>query len=401
MPGLRFVALTRTGETVTGVLNASTSEEALSRLRERGLSPLSLDKEWAVGWRRRVGSAQAAQMLRRLATVVARGGAPLAEVLPSLVDEEELPHVRTMLVGIRDAVLRDSLPVSRALARYPDVFPIAVVSRIAAGEAAGSLDRALEDAATFLEQSVRVRSRMIGALAYPCVIVSIALLVVTVLSVTVMPRFISFYQEAGVPLPFITRMALGFGTALARWWYLAIVLLIAAMWGLRQLLARQDVRDWLDYIRWRLPGWRRVERGLAWATWAQAMAMLYTQGTQVLQALQLSCDAAGTAVIRDVADGLIRRVGESGRLRQAMDEAGVFPPMLRTSVGLGEQNGTMGEMLQDSAKWYSREVEVILDQLPNLLQPIAIVIVGCLVGLMVVSMYLPMFQMYSVINRIH
>jgi type IV pilus assembly protein PilC len=401
MPTIRYVALTRAGETVAGTLDAATSQEALSQLRDRGLAPLELKAGWSLSLRKRVGRPQAAQVLRRLATVVARGGAPLTEILPSLVDEEEVPHVRALLAGVRDAVLRDSLPVSRAIGRYPDVFPKAATSRIAAGEAAGSLGRALEDAATFLEQSVRIRSRIIGALAYPIVIVSLALAIVTGLSVTIIPRFVAFYKQAGVPLPLISRIVVGFGTGLAHFWPVVIALLIGAGWGARRLLSRQDVRDRLDYLRWQLPGWRRVERGLAWATWAQAMAMLYTQGTQILEALQLACDAAGTAVLRDVSDLLVRRVGESGRLRQAMDEAGVFPPMLRTSVGLGEQHGTMGEMLQDAARWYGREVEVILDQLPNLLQPVAIVIVGGLVGLMVVSMYLPMFNMYGVINRLH
>ena len=399
MARISYVALTRAGETVTGVLEAPTSQEALAQLRDRGLAPLDLKTGWSLSLRKRVGRAQAAQVLRRLATVVARGGAPLTEVLPSLVDEEEVPHVRELLAGVRDGVLRDSLPVSRALGRYPDVFPKAATSRIAAGEAAGSLDRALDDAAMFMEQSVRIRSRIMGALAYPIAIVSLALAIVTGLSVSIMPRFISFYQQSGVPLPLISRIVVGFGLGLAHWWPVVIGLLIAGAWGARRALSRWDVRDRLDYIRWQLPGWRRVERGLAWATWAQAMAMLYTQGTQILEALQLACDAAGTAVLRDTSELLVRRVGESGRLRQAMDEAGVFPPMLRTSVGLGEQHGTMGEMLQDAAGWYAREVEVILDQLPNLLQPAAIVIVGGLVGIMVISLYLPMFNLYSVINR--
>lgn len=401
MPKITYVALTRTGETVSGVMDAVSTREALTQLRERGMTPLDVTAGMSFRIHRRVNRAQAAQVLRRLATVVARGGAPLAEILPSLVDEEDLPHVRTVLAGVRDSILRDSLPMSRALGRYPEVFPTVVTSRIAAGEAAGALDNALEDAALFLEQGVRTQSRLIGALSYPIVIISLALIIVSVLSATIMPRFVTFYAQSGVPLPLVTRIVVGFGLMLAHWWFLVIGFVIGAGWGARRLLARQDVRDRLDYIRWNLWGWRRVERALAWSRWAQAMTMLYAQGTEILHALQLACDASGTAVIRDVSDLLVRRMSEQGHLREALDEAGVFPPILRTSVGVGERYGTIREMLSEAATWYSREAETILEQLPNLLQPIAVVIVGALVGFMVLSLYTPMFNMYGVINQLH
>lgn len=401
MPRVSYVALTSTGDMVTGACEAPSIQDALTQLRSQGLTPIDVSTRWSLRIRRGVTGAQAAQMLRRIATVVGEGGAPLTEVLPSLADEEQTPQLRSVLSGIRDAMLRESVPMSRALARYPEVFPDVVVKRIAAGEAAGGLAHALDDAASFLENAVRTKARIIGALTYPGVLLFLAVAIITALSMTVMPKFAEFYASAHVALPLVSRLVIGGGQLLAHFWFVALGLGIWGTWAARRALLRRDVRRRIDYILWAAPGVRRIIRGLAWARWARVMALLYAQGVPLLEAIELACQASGTAVIRDAAPGLVQYVGERGRLKEAMERAGVFPPMLRTSIGLGEQHGTLGRMLKDAAEWYAREAEGILDQLPNILQPVTIVLIGGLIGMMLLSLYLPMFQMYNLLSRAH
>lgn len=406
MPRMSYVALTRGGETVTGWLDVPTLQEGLAQLRAQGMTPLDVSAGWSWGLggglRRRVKPEEGAHLLRNLATIVASSGAPLSDVLPALVREEEMPHLRSVLADISDAVLRDARQMSEALARHSDIFPQVVIKRVAAGEATGQLGAALEDAASFMESAVTTRKRIVGALLYPGILVLLTLIIVSALSMTVMPKFADFYAQAHVPLPLLSRIVIGFGRALARGWPVIAALLMAGGVAARRALARQEVRDRLDRLLWRLPVTGRVTRALAWARWARVMALLHKTGLPLMQSIQLACEASGTAVIRDVAELLIRRAGgQGGQLRRAMQEAGVFPPLLVTRVGIGESRGSMASMLEDAAAWYDRYVNQVLDQLPTLLQPIMITVVGAIIGLMVLSLYLPMFHLYGIINRIH
>jgi len=395
---ISYVALTRSDEMITGAIDAGSTAEALSQLRSQGLTPIDVRAGFSLPFGRRVKSTEAAQLMQRLATVVSQGGAPLTEVLPSLVEEEEQPNLRSVLVGIRDAILDDSVPMSKALARFPEVFPDVVVRRVAAGEKAGDLGQALQDGSAFLQGAVRTNARFWGALSYPMVLISIAIGIISMLSVTVMPKYAELYRELHAHIPLPTAIVLGFGQALIHGWFILIPGTPAAVWGTRRLLARRDVRDRLDYWLWNVPGWKRVVRGLAWARFAHVLSILYTEGTPILEAIQVACDASGSAVIRDVAPLLLSGIGERGMLKDAMTQARVFPPMMRTQVGLGEKHGTMPEMLKDTAQWYSREVDQILETLPNKLQPIMIVIVGALIGGMIVSLYLPIFGLPGLIS---
>jgi type IV pilus assembly protein PilC len=405
MPRMSYVALTRGGETVTGWLDAPTLQEGLAQLRSQGMTPLDVSAGWSWrlggGLRRRVKPEEAAHLLRNLATIVAQSGAPLSDVLRALVDEEEMPHLRSVLASIADAVLRDARTMSDALARHADIFPPVVIKRVAAGEATGQLGAALEDAASFMESAVTTRKRIVGALLYPGILVGLTLFIVSALSMTVMPKFADFYAQAHVPLPLLSRIVIGFGRALARGWPVIAALLVTGGVAARRAMTKPEVRDRVDRLLWRLPVTGRVTRALAWSRWARVMALLHRTGLPLMQSLQLACEASGTAVIRDVAELLIRRAGgRGGQLRRAMQEAGVFPPLLITRVGIGEARGSMAQMLEDAAAWYDRSVNQVLDQLPTLLQPIMIAFVGGIIGLMVLSLYLPMFHLYGIINRI-
>ena len=396
---LSYVASTAAGDRVTGSLEAPSTQDALRRLRERGLTPLDLRQHgWLSFGKGRVKGMQAAQILRRLAAAVTTSGVPLAEVLPALVQEESVPAARSLLSDVQSAVMRETVPLSAALARFPQVFPVIVTKRLAVGEASGDLGPALEDAARFMDHNVQARSKIIRALIYPAAILAMAIGIVTVVSITIVPRFAAFYTQAGARLPLPTQLVVSFGALVADAWWLLVALIFGAVWAARQALARQDVRDRLDYVRWRLWLWRRIERALAWSTWANAVALMYVKNTQLLDALQLACEASGTAVIRDIAPLLRRRVVGKTSLRDAMAETGVFPAVLLTQVGIGERQGTLAELLKDAALWYEREADMILSQLPEILQPVAIVIVGCIIGFMVFSMYLPMFGIYHLIQ---
>lgn len=388
----------RSGETVRGSLDAPTSREAMAQLQGQGLIPVDVRTPGLLFSRRkRIHVQLVANTLQQMAQMLNIGSVPLAQVLASMTDEQEQSALRGVLERLKRAVVEEGLPLSEAMAKLPDVFPTVAVQRVAAGEKDGTLGEALQGAATYLLQMARARAKFLSALSYPLVVLGIAVAIVSALSVTVMPRFAAYFEQAHVPLPLMTRLVLWFGKLLARHALLVIVGFVATGLGACRLLAKQSVRDALDRFLWTLPGWRRIVRHLAWSRFAQTLGALYGHGVNMLDTLQLACDGAGTAVVRDAAPLLIRRVSQSVPLSAALREAGVFSPRLVTIAAWGERHGTLDKMLLDVASMYTHDVDMLLEQVPQLLQPVLIVLIGGIVAVFILSMYWPMFSLYNVI----
>jgi type II secretory pathway component PulF len=399
MPQLAYTAISsRTGEMVRGQIEAATPREALLQLQAQGLIPLDVKGGGLLaGRRRRIPVQLVANTLQQMAQMLMIGNVPLAQMLASMADEQEHPGLRAVLERLQRSVVRDGMPLSQAMGAMPDVFPVVVVQRVAAGEKDGTLPEALQGAATYMVQMARARARILSAMSYPLVVLGIAVAIISGLSVTVMPRFAGYFVEAHVPLPLMTRLVLGFGQMLAHHAPLVILGLAAAASGAGRLLARQSVRDRLDRLLWNMPGWRRIVRHLAWARFAQTLGALYGHGVDILDALQLACDGAGTAVIRDAAPLVIARVTQSVPLSTALREAGVFSPRLVTIAAWGERHGTLDKMMLDAAQMYTHDVDILLEQIPQLVQPVLIVVIGAIVATFILAMYWPMFSLYNVI----
>jgi type II secretory pathway component PulF len=400
MPVFSYTALSqRTGEVMRGAVDAPSRREAESSLRAQDLIPLSVREPGAISLlRRRVPLHAVAASLQQMGQMLMSGGIPLDAVLSSMAAEQDSPRVREVFSRLSRAVVSEGRPLSEAMAAVPEAFPPAVVHRVAAGERDGTLAQSLRESGDYLARMARYRSKVIGALVYPASVLTIALGIVSGLSVTVMPKFAVYFAQAGVPLPPTTRLVLWIGQTLARHAAAAVLLLAAAAAGASRLLARRDVRDAVDRALWNLPGWRRIARHIAWARFAETLSALYGRGVAIVDALQLACDSAGTAVLRDAAPALTRRVALAVPIADALREAGVFSPRLVTSVMWGERTATLGTMLRDAADMYAHDVDVLLESLPQVLQPFLIVVIGGIVAFFVVSLYWPMFSLYNVIS---
>ena len=399
MPELTYIAISsRTGELVRGSMDAATTRDVMTQLQAQGLIPVAVRAPSLFGFRRRRIHIQlVANTLQQMAQMLNIGSVPLAQMLSSMAEEQEHPGLRAVLDQLHRAVVRDGMTLSQAMAKQPDVFPLVVTQRIAAGEKDGTLGEALQGSATYLVQMARARAKILSAMSYPLGVLGLSLAIISGLSVTVMPKFAAYFVEAHVPLPFMTRVVLGFGQLVAHHVLLVVLGLMGIGVGVRHLLAQQSVRDALDRFLWTVPGWRRIVRHLAWARFAQTLGTLYGHGVNILDAIQLACDGAGTVLIRRAAPQLIRRVSQSVPLSEALREATVFSPRLVTIAAWGERHGTLDRMLLDAAGMYSHDVDILLEQIPQLVQPVMIVVIGGLTACLLWSMYVPIFGLYNVI----
>ena len=400
MATIAYVAQTRAGATVRGQVDAPSVADAIGLLQQQGLTPLDLrGPSWltALSQGRRIKIQVVAYTLRRMGYMLSKAGVPLPEVLPALAQETEDPGMRAVMQRIAHSVIRDGLSLSEALARVPEVFPAVVTQRIAAGEEDGTLDEAILGAAQYMLQAAKARGKILGAMAYPGVVLALTAAIVSGLSITIMPKFAAYFADAHVPLPLLTRVVLAFGNLLAHGAPFLVLAVVAAGAGARYVFARPDVRAWVDERLWHLPGWKRIVRSLAWARWAYTMAALYGHGIQIVRALELACDGAGTTVIQRVKGRLIQRVTQATPLAVALEETGVFPPLLIKVAAMGEAQGALDRMLEDVGDQYQADVDLLLEHLPQLVQPVLIVVVGAVISVFLLSLYWPLMHLYTTI----
>lgn len=396
MPAFHYQALTRTGGTEKGVLQADTARAARTVLRERGLTPLAVDEvQGAAAGRSTLSGSARLLLTRQLATLV-KAGLPLDEALAASAEGAEGP-VRTLALSLRARVM-EGATLAGALNDFPGSFDGLYRASVAAGEHSGRLDTVLAQLADHLERGDALRRQLIGALTYPALLLGVALLVVTGLLLYVVPQVTEVFLRTGQDLPLPTRALLGISHALAHYgpWLLPPLALLAALaYGLwqRPTLRRRRHALWL-----RLPGLGRLIATLDTARFARTLALLGGSAVPLLEALQLASQTVRNQVLAEALNGAAARVREGVPLSRALAQTGRFPPVALRLVASGERAGRLPAMLDEAADQLERELQTVLQVATAALGPAVILLVGALVLFIVLAILLPIFQMNQLIR---
>jgi type II secretory pathway component PulF len=359
-------------------------------VRERGAGRLQ-----ALLRRKRVKAPQVAEAIRNLADLLSTGGVPLLQALVALQQEEGSPAMAEVLGELRAAV-EGGRPLAEGIAARPDAFPEVVVRIVGAAEARGDLDRALQEAARYMERSVSTAGKIRGALAYPAFILVTAVGVVVFMSVGVLPKLAGMFESAKIPLPVTTRLLMAFGVALARFWYLVLPAVIGSLAGLRSMLRRPGPRRRMEILTWRLPGVRLFVRNFAYARWASTVGLMHASGVPLLVTLELARGVAGNAVLREALAPVTERVRGGERLSAALRATGAFPESVLQVAALGEEHGTLSDMLQRIGRRYEVATDRLLEKLPAFIEPAFVVIIGVIVAVILLAMYYPLLNVYQI-----
>ena len=350
----------------------------------------------AAALRRGVPVRELALFTRMFATMV-RAGLPLVRCLALLGAQASSERLRLALGDVlRRVESGDAL--AEAMRRHPRVFSAMYANMVAAGEAAGALDVVLGRLADYQERSAAVARKMRGALAYPLAIVAVAVPAIGVMLVFVVPAFEEMFASSGVPLPLPTRAVIEGSHAVQRWWWVA-ALAVSAL-GAAVARARRTAagRLALDRALLRTPWVGGLLRKAAVSRFAHSLATLLASGVPILDGLEITAKTCGNRVVEDAVMRSRASIAAGDTIAGPLRQSGVFPPLVMQMVDAGERTGALDEMLARAADFYDQETTAAADAMMAAAEPAMIVVLGIGIGAVVVSMYLPIFDMIGAVG---
>lgn len=402
MPLYEFNAVKITGETVSGRFNASDRTEILQMIREKQYYPVSV-KEITTGkelgsfsFGKKVRVKDLAIFCRQFHTMLL-AGITIVQCLDILREQTEHKYFRETIGQVYEEVQKGST-FAEALRNHPDAFPEILISMVEAGEVSGRLDSIMEKMADNFEKENKIVRKVKGALIYPIVLSIVAVGVVIFLLTVVMPTFIGMFQSSGVELPAPTRILLAISSFLRSFWYILLLVIIAAVYLIRRYIKTDEGRYAFDRLKLQLPVVGMTMRKLATSRFTRTTSTLMASGIPLLQAMSIVSKVVGNRV---VADGLMNVREE---LRKGIDLAGpikrmgVFPPMVDSMIRIGEESGSLDGILQKTADFYDEEVEAALQRMVAMMEPLLIVFMGGMIGFIVIAMAMPMFDMAKTVK---
>ena len=322
---------------------------------------------------------------------------PLFEAMGSLYEQEESGQLKQVLARVRDRIA-EGAALSRALAAEPRIFSESYVSMVAAGEASGALDAVLERLADFLEEQEQVKSRVVSALAYPILMVLVGSGVMLFLLTMVIPKIVVIFEESKAALPLITVILIKLSHFLRGWWWIPAGLAIGSVPLYRSAMRRDDLRMKRDRLLLRLPVAGGMLQHLLLSRFARVLGLLLSSGVPIIRALEITSEVLVNRVYRTFLHEVMEEVAQGGSLSGSLKKSRLFPPMLVHLAGVGEKGGTLEEMLLKAGIAYEREFSARLTRLMGLMEPLLVLGMGVAVGVVVMAVLLPIFEMNQLVK---
>jgi type IV pilus assembly protein PilC len=397
MPAFVWKGKTRDGKAVSGERVADNKEAVMALLRREQILVSSVKEKGKEVALPKLGggvSAKDLAVFTRQFSVMIDAGLPLVQCLEILGSQQENKTFAKILQQTRMDV-EGGASLADAMRKHPKAFDELYVNMIAAGEAGGILDTILKRLAVYIEKAVKLKSQVKGAMVYPVAVISIAGIVVAVILWKVIPTFASMFEGLGAQLPLPTRIVIALSNWFVRLLPFVVIGIVAGVFAFKRYYATYGGRRTIDRMILKMPVLGVLMRKIAVARFCRTLATLVSSGVPILDGLEITARTSGNAIIED-AIMMVRKGVESGlTIAQPLKDSGVFPPMVVQMIGVGEQTGALDAMLSKIADFYEEEVDQAVANLLTLMEPVMILFLGVTVGGIVISMYLPLFDLIT------
>lgn len=386
-----------------GVVVAGNRREAVEKLRDDGvrvieireIAETALQKDIVLG--NPVKRDQFIMFLRQFSTLM-RAGVTIVDSVKILSQQVESKALRKTLVNI-DEDLRKGNSLSDSLRKHPKIFEPLTINLIKAGELSGNIDESLDRLATYYDKAYQTRQKVKSAMSYPLVVGVLAIGVVIFLLSSIVPMFAEMFEGFGGELPMLTQMVMAASDLTVQYWYLLVMFGLGIAIALWMMKRSEQGKMILDTLLLRMPIFGRIMKKSALARLTRTLSSLFSSSVPILQALTMVEKVVGNAVMSKVILASRDNLERGGSLTDPMKNHWAFPPLIPHMILIGEQTGSLDHMLDKVADFYEKEVEAETDRLKALIEPLMIVVLAALVGTIVMSIMLPMFEMFQNIDN--
>ncbi len=408
MPVFEYTALNSKGKTTSGIIDAEGAQAARQKLRTSGIFPVSIKETQETAPKKssrsfslsrrlgRVKPVEVSMMTRQLATLIG-AGFPLVSALDALVPQTKSHGFKRILAQIKNLIVEGN-SFAQALSKYPGAFSPLYVNMVRAGETSGTLEIVLERLADITEKQQALMNRIQTALAYPIFMALIGTVVLLVLMIYIVPSITTIFADMNQVLPTPTRMLIAFSDYLKSYWWSILMVAAAVVIFLNRAKKTAKGRYWFDKLMLRLPVMGILAKKLAVARFARTLGSLLENGVSMLIAMDIVKNIAGNILIADSVETAAIEVGKGQGLGAALAGSGIFPHLSIQMIQVGEQSGQLEKMLTKIAEVYETEVESSIMRLTSYLEPVMILVMGSVVGFIVLSICLPIFEMNQLVR---
>lgn len=389
----------KSGRSSSGEIRAASSALAKAQLRRQGIKPKTIKKKgkplFGSGGKP-IKPADIAVFTRQMATML-KAGVPLVQSFEIVAEGSEKPKMRELVNTIRNDVAAGG-GLALSLAKHPRLFDDLFCSLVASGEESGTLEVMLARVATYKEKTEQLKAKIKKALTYPTAVIVVAIVVTGILLVKVVPQFAETFRSFGSDLPAFTLFVLNISNFVQKWWFVILLLIIAAVFAFREAKLRSvKFSEFLDRLILRLPIFGAIVHDSVIARFSRTLATTFAAGVPLVDALESTAGAAGNSLYAKAIRRIRDDVTTGNTLYASTKATGLFPNMLLQMMSIGEESGSLDEMLDKVANHYEEAVDNAVDSLSSLMEPMIMAILGVLVGGLMVAMYLPIFMLGSVI----
>jgi type IV pilus assembly protein PilC len=397
----KYRTITPDGREVEGFYEGDSEAGLVKMLKERKELVISIERDIKSETRielfkTKVKKKDLALFCRQFYTMISAG----LGIVPCLEILVAQTRNKTFKNAIADAYeeVQKGKTLSQAMKEHTSVFPTILVSMVEAGEVSGNLDTVMLRMAEHFEKENKLENKVKSAMVYPAVLAVVSVVVVVFMLVFIMPTFIGMFESSGVELPGLTKVLLNISNSLKTYWYIYIGVILALVTGIRRYKKTEGGRRLFDSLKLRFPIVKGTTSMLITSRFTRTLSTLLTSGIPLIQALEVVARVVNNTIIEERMVEGIDSVRKGVSLARTVKDVGVFPPMVDSMIKIGEESGSLDDMLTKTADFYDEEVQTSLQKLTSMLEPIMLVVMGFIIGFIVIAMYLPMFDMMKTVQ---
>ncbi len=386
----------KTEQIIRGEIVAKNETEARAKLARRHIRVININKIKKTR-QKKISAADITVFTRQLSTMM-KAGLPMMQAFDIAAKGHANPSMTSMLLNIRSDV-EQGHTLADSFAKYPKYFDRFYCNLVRAGETGGVLESILDKLSLYKEKTQSIKKKVRGALTYPIAVVVVAIALIFVMMMYVLPAFAKVYLEMGVPLPGLTQVMMNISDFFVAYGiYMLIILIGGTVAFIKSMQKSQELQKRVDYMLLKMPIFGPIVRKAAIARWARTTATLFAAGVPMVEVLDSVSGATGNIRYEEATRDIRAKVNQGISLTSSMEATEVFPNMVIQMALIGEESGSLDDMLNKAAEFYEEDVDTAVSQLSSLMEPIIMVVLGSIVGVILVAMYLPLFNIGNAVG---